>query len=179
MIRKIFKKKSGPSKFDAILDKYKIPREFLAFNRRTVSRGVAIGLFVGLIPMPMQMVVIVMLLPIFRFNVLVGFSMVWLSNPVTMPFMYYVEYLTGNFLLGLDGIENIELSLDWFKNNLDDILIPLYVGTLFYCVTISSSAYYLINYLWIRSVHKEKKHRKTLWQKLKAKGDDLLHHHKE
>jgi len=36
--------------------------------------------------------------------------MVWLSNPLTMPFMYYVEYTTGAYLLGMEKL-GVELSL--------------------------------------------------------------------
>jgi len=82
--------------------------------------------------------------------------MVWLSNPITMPFMYYMEYLTGIFLLDMEPINNIELTIEWFKNNLNDIFIPLYVGTSFYSIFISSLIYFLTNYFWIKSVHKER-----------------------
>jgi len=156
MIRKVFKKKSSNKKLDAIIKKYKIPPEFLSTNRRSVSRALAVGIFVAVIPMPMQMLAIIFLLPIFRFNAPIGLATVWLSNPITMPFMYYIEYLTGNFLLGCDGTSDIELSLEWFENNLDDIFIPLYAGTLFYAIILSFLAYYIVNHLWIYSVKKEK-----------------------
>ena len=171
MIRKVFKK-NGPSKFDDFLKKYKIPKEFLTFSRRSVARGAAVGIFVAVIPMPMQMVVVMLLLPIFRFNIIVGLSMVWLSNPVTMPAMYYIEYLTGNLLLGLGGVGEIHLTLKWFEDNFASIFIPLYTGTIFYALVLSSTSYYLITHLWRRSVHqekKEKKHKRSLLQKVKDK----------
>ena len=160
MIRKVFKKKSTSKKLDAIIKKYKIPPEFLLTNRKSVSRAVAIGIFVALIPMPMQMLLIIFLLPIFRFNAPIGLAMVWLSNPFSMPIMYYIEYLTGNFLLGYPPVEKIDISLKWFENNLDNILVPLYTGTLFYAIIISSITFYAINHLWFHSVHKEKKRRR-------------------
>jgi uncharacterized protein (DUF2062 family) len=82
--------------------------------------------------------------------------MVWLSNPLTMPFMYYMEYQTGNFLLGREELANIEPSLDWFSDNWDKIIYPLYVGTIPYSLLLSSSIYYIINLLWISSVKKER-----------------------
>ncbi len=156
MIRKVFKKGSSSKKLDAIIKKYKIPVEFLSTNRKSVSRAVAVGIFVAVIPMPMQMLAILFLLPIFKFNAPIGLSMVWLSNPVTMPFMYYIEYLTGNVLLGYEGTSKIELSLEWFQENIDDIFIPLYTGTLFYAVILSFLGFYAVNHLWIYSVKKEK-----------------------
>ena len=157
MIRKIFKKKqSGTSKVDAFLEKYNLPKGYFSINRRTVTRGIAVGLFWAFIPMPMQMAAVLATTPFFRFNVPIAISMVWLSNPFTMPPMYYVEYLTGNFLLGLEGVQEIELTMDWFKDNIGDIFIPLYTGTAFYSIIVTFLVYLLINRLWISSVKEEK-----------------------
>jgi len=159
MIRKIFKKKKTNNKLQQLIDKYKIPREYLAVNRKSISRGVFIGLLFGFIPMPLQMLAVLAVTPFLKFNVPIAISMVWLSNPITMPFMYYMEYQTGNFLLGREGLENIELTLDWFSQNWDNILLPLYVGTLPYSLILSAIIYYIINKLWILSVQREKPHK--------------------
>lgn len=157
MVRKIFKKSSNrSSKIHDFIKKYNIPREYLSINRKSVSRGVLVGLFWGFIPMPMQMLAVLATSPFFKFNVPIAISMVWLSNPFTMPAMYYMEYLTGNFILGREGIASVEMSLDWFSNNIDNIFVPLYVGTAFYSVVVSFLVYLLINRLWISSVHNEK-----------------------
>ena len=161
MIRKTFKSTARSSKFDALIKKYKIPREYLAINRKSVTRGLLIGLFWGFIPMPMQMLAVLAVTPFVKFNVPIAFSMVWLSNPVTMPFMYYMEYKTGNFLLGRSGLENVELTLEWFQNHWDDIVIPLYVGTVPYSLCVSFLVYLIVNYLWIASVKRHKQQRFT------------------
>jgi len=156
MIRKIFKNRDTNGKLKHFIEKYKIPREYLSINRKSISRGILIGLFWGFIPMPMQMLALLAVTPFVKFNVPIGISMVWLSNPLTMPFMYYMEYQTGNFLLGREEIENIELTLDWFSQNWDSIIVPLYVGTIPYSTLFSIFIYYVINILWINSVKKER-----------------------
>jgi len=157
MIRKVFKKKSSnKGKIDAFLEKYKLPKSYFGINRRSVTRGIAVGLFWGFIPMPMQMLAVILTTPLLRFNVPIAISMVWLSNPVTMPPMYYMEYLTGNFILGQEGIHNIELTVEWFKTNLGDIFVPLYVGTAFYSIVVTGIIYLILNRLWVRSVRNEK-----------------------
>ncbi len=156
MIRKIFKKKQSNGKIKDFIHKYKIPHEYLAINRKAISRGVLIGLFWGFIPMPMQMLAVVAVTPFIKFNIPIAMSMVWLSNPITMPFMYYMEYQTGNFLLGYEGLDNIDLTLNWFSDNWNKILTPLYVGTIPYSIGVSTLIYFLINKLWIDSVRKEK-----------------------
>jgi len=160
MIRKLFKKKQSNGKIDAFIKKYKIPREYLSINRKSISRGVLIGLFWGFIPMPMQMLAVLSITPFIKFNVPIAISMVWLSNPLTMPFMYYMEYQTGNFLLGNPSLDNINLSLDWFSQNWDKIITPLYVGTIPYSVGVSILIYFFINKLWIDAIKEEKIKRK-------------------
>lgn len=127
------------------------------------------GLFWGFIPMPMQMLAVMATTPFLRFNVPISISMVWLSNPFTMPLMYYMEYLTGNFLLGHEGLDDIELSIEWFSEHFDDILVPLYVGTAFYSVVVSGLIYILLNRLWISSVTSE---RALKEQQRKAKEEE-------
>ena len=160
MIRKIFKTKQSNGRIKDFINKYKIPREYLSINRKSISKGVFIGLFLGFIPMPMQMLAVLSITPFIKFNVPIAISMVWLSNPITMPFMYYMEYQTGNFLLGNESLSNIELTLDWFSNNWDKIIMPLYIGTIPYSIGISGMIYFIINKLWIDSVKKETSQRK-------------------
>ena len=172
-MRKFFRKRaSSKGKLDAFLDKYKLPRTYFNINRKMISRGVYMGLFWGFIPMPFQMVAVVAMTPFIRFNVPIAIAMVWLSNPITMPPMYYMEYITGNFLLGREGIADITLTVEWFSTHMDDIFIPLYVGAAFYSVVISGLVYIGINWLWIASVHSEKDERKRKYstiEKLKKK----------
>ncbi len=157
MIRNFFKKQAlGKGKIDTFLEKYKLPKAYFNINRKMITRGVFIGLFWGFIPMPMQMLAVIATTPIVRFNVAIAIAMVWLSNPFTMPPMYYMEYLTGNFILGYEGIADIELSLAWFSSNMGSIFVPLYVGTAFYSIVVSGTIYGLLNWLWIRSVNEER-----------------------
>jgi hypothetical protein len=155
MVRKNLKKISKSEKLKSFIRKYKVPSEYLSTNRRMVSKAVLIGIFIAFIPMPMQMLLVLAMMPFFKFNVPIALAMCWLSNPFTMPPMYYMEYMTGSYFLGSEPL-NVEMTLEWFGENLDDIFIDLYVGTLFYSVFGSLSAYWLVNYFWKSSVHKDK-----------------------
>ena len=156
MIRKTLKKTSKSSKLKAFIQKYKIPREYLSTSRKMTAKAVFVGIFIAFIPMPMQMLAVVALMPFFKFNVPIALAMCWLSNPFTMPPMYYMEYLTGAFFLGSE-IAPVEMTLEWFGENIDDIFIPLYAGTLFYSTTVSLLAYWAVNHFWRGSVNKDRK----------------------
>lgn len=165
MIRRTFKNINANEKLKAFIQKYNIPVEYLSANRKMVSRAVLIGLFIAFIPMPMQMLAVIAVIPFARFNVPIALSMCWLSNPFTMPAMYYMEYLTGSFILGMETTP-VEMTLKWFSDNLGNIFIPLYVGTAFYSIFGSALAYYLVNHLWRSSVQKDKDLRKNAKDKI-------------
>ncbi len=156
MVRKNLKKISKSEKLKEFIKKYKVPPEYLSTNRKMVSKAVFIGLFIAFIPMPMQMLLVLAMMPFFKFNVPIALAMCWLSNPFTMPPMYYLEYLTGSYILGSEKLM-VEMTLEWFSEHLDDIFIDLYFGTLIYAVVGSFSGYWLVNHFWKGSVHRDKK----------------------
>ena len=76
--------------------------ELWRFTRRSVPRGVALGLLVGiflLIP-GLQIAGAAMLALPFRANVPIAAAMTFLSNPATTPFILYGSVYTGNAMLG-------------------------------------------------------------------------------
>ncbi len=156
-MRHIFKKRKTDGKIHNFIKKYKIPREYLSINRKSISKGMGLGVFIAFIPMPFQMLAVLALTPFIIFNVPIAIAMVWFSNPITMPPMYYMEYQTGLYLLQESGLPDIELTLSWFENNLSDIVVPLYVGTIPYSIFGSLLVYLLINILWIRSIEEYKR----------------------
>jgi len=165
MIRKLFKKRKSNPKLDAILAKYKIPREYLSVNRHSVSKAVLVGLFFAFIPMPMQMLAVILMIPFFRFNVPLGVSLVWITNPVTMPFIFYGELIVGDIITFNPITQDLDFmvelfTMNWFSmdfiSRLMEIVVPMYIGALFCAVLFAVSGYYLVRYLWWRSVHNEK-----------------------
>jgi uncharacterized protein len=156
MIRKTLKKTSRSDKFKNFIKKSKVPPEFLATNRKMISRAVLLGLLIAFIPMPMQMAAVLLFMPFFRFNVPVALAMCWITNPFTMPPMYYLEYHFGAFVLGMEPAP-VELTLEWFSSNLDDIFIPLYFGAVVFSIVGGLLGYWAVNHFWRSSVNKEKK----------------------
>ena len=155
MVRRNLKKISKSEKLKAFIKKSKVPPEFLSANRKMISKGVFIGIFIAFIPMPMQMAAVLAVMPFTRFNVPIALAMCWLSNPFTMPPMYYMEYLTGSLITGSEPL-HVEMTLDWFSSNIDDIFVDLYVGTLPYSIFGSLGGYWLVNHFWKSSVDRDK-----------------------
>ena len=72
------------------------------FNRRSVPRGVALGLFVGIIIPVMHTVIAALFAIPTRANVAVAALTTLVINPLTIPFMYYGAYRIGSWELHQD-----------------------------------------------------------------------------
>jgi uncharacterized protein len=76
--------------------------ELWRFTRRSVPRGVALGMFTGvLIPMGQIPASAVLALPL-RANVPAAALTTFFTNPVTTPFLFVAYYQVGAWLLHLD-----------------------------------------------------------------------------
>lgn len=69
-------------------------------HRRSVAGGVAVGLFCGLIPGPLQMIGAALLAMVFRVNLPVAVFTTLYTNPLTIVPLYALAYEYGAFLLG-------------------------------------------------------------------------------
>tara|TARA_R110002049_G_scaffold15383_7_gene62991 strand:- start:1235 stop:1771 length:537 start_codon:yes stop_codon:yes gene_type:complete len=130
-------------------------------NRHSVSKAFAIGLFWGCIPMPFQMVAAAFCAMRFKANLALSVALVWISNPLTMPPIFYAEYLLGSWILDMPITHfNDELSLGWIKDRVYEIGLPMYFGSFVTGLTLSLVGYYSINWLWrINIANKWKKRR--------------------
>jgi uncharacterized protein len=84
-------------------------------NRSSVSGAVAIGLFAGLIPGPLQMVGAALLAVPLRKNLPVALIMTLYTNPFTIVPLYLLAYAYGKLLLGErdDGLLVQPFDFDW------------------------------------------------------------------
>ena len=72
---------------------------YFSVSRRSISRGVWIGVFVAFIPIPMQMGVAAALALLARVNIPVAVLVVWVTNPLTMWPLFYLAYRLGAAIL--------------------------------------------------------------------------------
>ena len=95
-------------------------------NRRSVSGGVAAGLFWAMIPIPVQMVIAALSAILFRINLPISVALVWLTNPLTIPPVFYTNYLVGTWLLGEPAdVGEFQMSVEWITAELGAIWKPL------------------------------------------------------
>jgi uncharacterized protein (DUF2062 family) len=105
--------------------------EIWHLHRRSVSGAAFIGLFCAFLPIPFQMLIAAALAIMARCNLPLSVALVWISNPITIPPLFYFTYRLGAWLLNMDvAVASIELSWDWLRDNLENIGYPLLFGSL-------------------------------------------------
>ena len=117
-------------------------------SRRSVAGAFAVGLFVAWMPVPFQMVLAAGAAIWLGTNLPLSVAIVWISNPVTIPPMFYFAYMVGTWIVGAPVTDfSFELSFDWLLNELAGIWKPFLVGC-FTMATISS----LLGYISIQGI---------------------------
>lgn len=100
-------------------------------NRHSVARAMAVGLFVAMLPIPMQMLVSAAIAVPLRANLPISIGLVWLTNPITMPAVFFTQYKIGTMLLGApERSMPMELSFNWLMSEIHHIWQPLMLGAL-------------------------------------------------
>ena len=118
-------------------------------NRRSISGAVAVGIFCAFIPVPFQMIIAAAGAILFHFHLPVSVAMVWISNPVTMPPLFYGCYLLGAWLLQTPAQAFVfELSWDWLSESLYHIWQPFLLGCLVAGVICSFLGYFSMRLFW-------------------------------
>ncbi len=129
-------------------------------NRHSVSTAFAIGCFCAFIPLPFQMVIATFFAILLRANILVSFITVWITNPLTIPPIFYTAYQFGAWLLDTPVQPfTFELSVTWLTEKLLLNWKPFLTGCFAMGVISATTAYITIQLLWRWSISHRWKNR--------------------
>ena len=136
-------------------------------NRNSVSLAFLVGIFCAFLPIPLQMLVAAVLAILVHSNLPISVGLVWITNPLTMPPIFYFAYLVGNWLLGNPGNDlEFTLTVEWISEQLSQIWWPLLLGSLVCGVVFSVMSYFGIRWLWAWKVGQN-------WRKRKQQREQL------
>jgi uncharacterized protein (DUF2062 family) len=124
------------------------------FNRRSVPRAVALGLFVApIIPVAHTVVAALLALPA-RANIVIALMITFVINPLTIPPFYFAAFHVGRILLRLDEatpgqviappVHTATHWLAWVLN----VTGPAALGTLVLATIASSAGYFISAWIW-------------------------------
>lgn len=118
-------------------------------NRYSSSMAFFVGLFVAFMPIPGQMIAAASLAVLLRCNLPLSVGLVWITNPVTMPAIFYLAYRLGAMVVEVpvQSVE-FELSFYWLTHHLKAIWQPFLLGCLLCGLFFGSMGYFVISILW-------------------------------
>ncbi len=125
-------------------------------NRHSVAKAFAVGLFFAFIPVPFQMVLAAGISIIVHANLPLSVALVWITNPLTMPAIFYSCWLVGSWLVGGSDSEfYFEASWQWVVESVSTIGPAFILGCSVLAVTFSTLGYFGIQWLWRYNVKKQ------------------------
>ncbi len=134
-------------------------------NKRSVSVGIAVGLFSAFMPIPGQMLMAVIFAVILRGNLALAVAATWISNPLTYAPIFYFAYKLGSWItVNPEVAFEMELSLEWLQNGFMVIYKPMLIGCFLLAVCASSIAHTTIYSGWRMMV------RRRWMKRLKDRG---------
>ncbi|MEZ5564430.1 MAG: DUF2062 domain-containing protein [Gammaproteobacteria bacterium] len=122
---------------------------YFSINRRTVTGGIALGMFIGVLPFVGHTPVAAAAALLLRVNLPVAILSVWVGNPLTYGPIFYGEYLLGAFLLDLPH-SGWHLGMPWrdIVERLAASWRPLWLGAVVGAFMLSAMGYAVSNTVW-------------------------------
>jgi len=114
---------------------------------RAIAFGLAIGVFIGVTPtIPFHTILIVLLCFLLKKNIIAAYLGSWIiSNPLTIPFLYFSQYRLGEYLLGssYSGFLALDYSLVSLIKQSGYVVIPLLAGGVIMAPFFAIPAYFI------------------------------------
>lgn len=132
-------------------------------NRSCVANALSIGLIWAWVPVPFQMVFSAATAILFRANLALSVATVWITNPITMPPLYYFAYRIGRTILDVPAKKfTFELSWEWLASGLSGIWQPFLLGCAICGITSAIIGNIVVRLAWRHSI-------RQLWKKRQFK----------
>ncbi|PZR30628.1 MAG: DUF2062 domain-containing protein, partial [Ectopseudomonas oleovorans] len=101
------------------------------------------------IPMPMQMLAAAAVAIPLRANLPISIGLVWLTNPITMPPIFYCTYILGAWIMQTPPVRMPQtLSLEWIAAEAAVLWKPLYLGSFVAGIILAALGYVLTMLYW-------------------------------
>ena len=146
-------------------------------TRRSVANAFSVGIFCALLPIPFQMVAAAIGARLSRCNLALAVGLVWITNPLTMPLIFYANYRLGSFFLDIPVREApVHLSTRWIAEQMHDILAALLLGSMISAILLAVLANATIRLIWrwhvSRHWRRRRQKRRQRRARIEAEFDD-------
>ncbi len=120
--------------------------EFWSFKPESLARGLALGLFVALTPtIGFQMLLVGLLILFFPGNLPIALAACWITNPITAPPIFYIQYKIGLWLMKITGsLPYKPLDENPVVLSMYDMAGAMWLGSLIVALTAGLFGYWLM-----------------------------------
>lgn len=124
------------------------------WSRRSVALGVAVGMFIGLLFPVAQILFAAAAAVCLRANVAVAAVGTLVSNPLTVPPIYYAAYHMGAWATGTSAANGMSLLDPWSVwEHIGSVGLPLVTGLAMTAVAAALASYLLVSQTWVWRVN--------------------------
>ncbi|MGD8449993.1 MAG: DUF2062 domain-containing protein [Desulfobacterales bacterium] len=154
-------------------------------NPKEIALGFSLGIFIGLTPtMGIQLPIALFAASLLKWNKIAALTGVWITNPVSAPFIYGTTYLVGSRIIGVEKAFKIPGVLDFelLKRTLEkapEILFCMTIGGIIIGIPLALISYYLSFSVVKRYQDKLKIRLERQKEKLRQKKDDFIRKRRE
>ncbi len=115
-------------------------------NRHSVAGATAVGFFAMFLPFAQSLIAAAAAI-VLRVNLPISVALVWVTNPVTIPPVYYFNYRIGCWMLRIEpGEFALHYWLDW--HHWLAVIWPLALGNLVCGILCSALGYLTVQAIW-------------------------------
>jgi uncharacterized protein (DUF2062 family) len=118
-------------------------------NRHSVSAAFFVGIFIAFIPTPGQMPLAALAALFVRCNLPIAVALVWITNPVTMPAIFFACYQLGRWMMQMEpATAPFAFTLEWLLNEVRLIWKPFILGCLTSGLVLGTLGYFGMRGFW-------------------------------
>ena len=134
-------------------------------NRHSVSVAFFVGLFLAFLPIPGQIALAALGSLIFRYNLPIAVTLVWVSNPITFPFIFFGAYKLGARIMAVPPRTfEFEASWQWLQTEFLTVWQPLVLGCFMMSLFFGCLGYVGAQWMWRWHVVRKWRKRQTARQ---------------
>ena len=126
------------------LNKHLTDPELWKWNKKTIAKAFAIGLFCAFLPVPIHMLLAGILAVSFSANIMLSLLIVWVNNPITIVPIIYFTYKLGASIIGVEIDPEFEFSFGYLMDNFWSATIALWIGGLITSILMATLGYFSI-----------------------------------
>lgn len=125
-------------------------------NRRSVSKAFFWGVFIGLLPpIPIHTPAAAVAALLSRSNLPLTIAVVWIANPLTLPFIMYALYHLGRFILQVEPVSGLEFSWAWLYHEFEVVWKPYLLGSILAATSCATITYFASAFIWRLNVKRK------------------------